>query len=50
MERINISFRIPPDLHERLKAQAGKEERSINNLVVQMLRAALSTREKKVTQ
>lgn len=44
---VNINLRLPPDVHEAVKAAAERETRSLNGQIVQMLREALEAREKK---
>lgn len=39
---VSFFLRLPPDLHARLKARAISEERSLNNLIVRLLRRAVS--------
>lgn len=35
---ITMNLRLPPDLHAVLKAVAEREDRSVNNLIVHVLR------------
>lgn len=37
-----FSLRIPEDLHEKLKSQAEKEKRSINNMILIMIEKYLN--------
>lgn len=37
-----FSLRIPEDLHEKLKKQAEKEKRSINNMILIMIEKYLN--------
>jgi predicted DNA-binding protein len=42
-----ISFRLPPDLHARLKDAAAEERRSMANLLAVIVEQALDARDKK---
>lgn len=50
MERPLIALRVPPDLLERLRQQATKENRPLSNLIVTLLQISLAARERRVTQ
>jgi hypothetical protein len=39
---IRLILRLPPDLHDPLTAWAKEEERSLNNLIVRLLRRAVT--------
>lgn len=39
---VGLMLRLPPDLHESLKAWAREEDRSLNKLIVRLLRRAVT--------
>lgn len=39
---VKLLLRLPPDLHASLVARAREEDRSLNNLIVHVLRRALT--------
>ena len=39
---VGLMLRLPEDLHAQLKAWAGEEDRSLNNLIIRLLRRALA--------
>lgn len=41
-QSVNTSVRIPAELHERLQREALRQDRSVNYLVVQLIRRGLS--------
>lgn len=38
---VKLNIRMPADLHKRLKAKAGREDRSLNAQAIQIFREAL---------
>jgi predicted HicB family RNase H-like nuclease len=44
-QQVTLSIRLPRELHEQLKHEAEREERSLNNLIVRALRTWLVERE-----
>ena len=41
--RVNTIFRMPADLHKQVVRAAKSEERSINNMLILLVRAGLKT-------
>lgn len=39
---VALMFRLPPDLHATLSEWAREEDRSLNNLLIRLLRRAVS--------
>jgi len=50
MARIPLNVRVDPELRERLKEQARRENRTLSNLVDTLLREALEQRGGKKTR
>jgi predicted HicB family RNase H-like nuclease len=40
MRSVPVTLRLPEDLHSYLEKRAGAEERSLQNLIIQLLREA----------
>jgi predicted HicB family RNase H-like nuclease len=40
----NLRLRLPPDLHEQLSEQAWRERRSMNDLVMELVRRHVAER------
>lgn len=41
------SIRIPPDLKERVEAEAARDGRNLTNMIVKLIDEAMTAREKK---
>lgn len=46
MNEKRLTLRLPADLHRRLVEMAKRKERSLNNLIVRLLRQATEAQEK----